>query len=222
MNDGVLSTPCADNAGPLVDKTHIKRFVLCHACSDTSPHLIDNMASASSSVLNGWHPGELLMQQKLGYDRAPGLDQMWRYVYASMTEQQRIFHTSNLHFLPVVTLDKLGRPWGSILASGDGEIGWIKSGPPGKSELEMKPKLWNGDPLWENVDPFVEDESDGKGVLFAGIGVEVSTRRRNKMAGKIRAFERGENGQVTLTTHVYESTGLVTFSISRMLDVDPT
>ncbi|KAH6915723.1 oxidoreductase FAD/NAD(P)-binding protein [Coprinopsis sp. MPI-PUGE-AT-0042] len=165
------------------------------------------MALANSSVLNGWHPGETLMQQKLGYDQVPGLDQSWRYVYAIMTEQQRIFHTSNLHFLPVVTLDKLGRPWGSILASGDGEIGWVKSGAPGKSELEMKPKLWKGDPLWDTIDPFTEDESDRKAVLFAGIGVEVSTRRRNKMAGKIKAFKRDENGQVTLAAHVYESTG---------------
>jgi hypothetical protein len=167
------------------------------------------MAYSNSSVLNGWHPGESLMQQKLGYDQAPGLDQMWRYIYANMTEQQRIFHTSNLHFLPIVTLDELGRPWGSILASGDGKIGWIKSGPLGKSELKMKPRLWKGDPLWDTVGTFKEDESDEKAVLFAGIGVEVSTRRRNKMAGRIKAFERDEKGQVTLIAHINESTGYI-------------
>ncbi|KAJ3523199.1 hypothetical protein NMY22_g11545 [Coprinellus aureogranulatus] len=157
--------------------------------------------------LNGWHPGEIRMQRKLGYDQAPGLDQMWRYIYSEMTDQQRIFHTSNLHFLPVVTLDKKGRPWSSVLTGSDGQIGWIKSVKPTKSSrLEMKPRVTVGDPFWDNVDPFREEGSDG--VLFAGIGVEVSTRRRNKLAGKILNLQRDEESRdVTLTAHVYENTG---------------
>lgn len=167
-----------------------------------------------ATALNGWHPGEVLMQRKLGYEQAPGLDQMWHYIYAEMTDQQRIFHTSNLHFLPVVTLDKKGRPWSSVLAAGDGQIGWIQSiKPKSKSRLEMKPKVWVGDPFWENVEPFGEEGSDG--VLFAGIGVEVSTRRRNKLAGKILSLERKEEDrEVTLTAHAYENTGSVSRSQS--------
>jgi hypothetical protein len=157
--------------------------------------------------LNGWHPGERAMQHKMGYDKAPGVSEMWRFIYGEMTDQHQKFHTSNLHFLPVVTLDKTGRPWSSILTGEDGNIGWITSSQRVASTLLLKPRVWEGDPFWDNADQF-DAQSDEEGMLIAGIGVEVSTRRRNKLAGKIKRLERNsESRRVMFDIRVDEATG---------------
>ncbi len=44
----------------------------------------------------------------------------------------------------------------------------------------MNVRVWEGDPFKENVESF----RDGK-MLMAGIGIEFSTRRRNKFAGHV-------------------------------------
>ncbi|KAF5333624.1 hypothetical protein D9611_002569 [Ephemerocybe angulata] len=156
------------------------------------------------SGVNGWHPGEKAMHHKMGFDKAPGVSDAWRSIYGELTQQHMKFHTSNLHFLPVVTLDKKGRPWSSILASGTGEIGWIK--PKGYTTLQLKPRIWEGDPFWENSGEF--EDVEGTEMLIAGIGVEVSTRRRNKLAGKVKSVERNEDGRtVTFDVEVNEATG---------------
>ncbi|RXW14497.1 hypothetical protein EST38_g11357 [Candolleomyces aberdarensis] len=187
------------------------------------------MASYDSpgTSLNGWHPGERAMQHKMGYDKAPGVGEMWRYIYGEMTDQHRKFHTSNLHFLPVVTLDKAGRPWSSILTGEDGTIGWITPAQRAASTLVLRPRVWEGDPFWENTDQF-DARDDGEGMLIAGIGVEVSTRRRNKLAGKIKRLERNdESRKIMFDVRVDEATGncpkyIVIRSLSPHPKTNPT
>ncbi|KAF6762155.1 oxidoreductase FAD/NAD(P)-binding protein [Ephemerocybe angulata] len=124
----------------------------------------------------------------MGFDKAPGVSDAWRSIYGELTQQHMRFHTSNLHFLPVVTLDKKGRPWSFYTCEWE----------PGRS-------VWEGDPFWENSREF---GVDGTEMLIAGIGVEVSTRRRNKLAGKIKSVERNEEGRtVTFDVEVNEATG---------------
>lgn len=150
-----------------------------------------------SHGLAGWHRGERAIQQKIGVDGP--MRQAYTWIDAEMPEQHREFHTTRLPFLPVTTLDESGRPWTSILAGPTGELGFITS--PSYTELRMNIKVWDGDPFFENTKSFGK-----KKVLIAGIGIELSTRRRNKLAGHITNLERnGDTAQVELV--VYQAIG---------------
>lgn len=127
--------------------------------------------------LNGWHPGERSIQERLNF--AGSMATAYTWIDASMPEQHRVFHTRNLPFVPITTLDKEGRPWSSIAAGPSGRPGFISS--PNETELDVNLKLWPGDPMVGNLEQF-----DGANeMLAAGIGIEFSTRRRNKFAGSI-------------------------------------
>jgi len=66
---------------------------------------------------------------------------------------------------------------GSILAGKDGKPGFIDY--PRYNTVFIEAKLWKGDPFHK-----MNTLTRGNGPsLIAGIGVEVSTRRRNKFAG---------------------------------------
>ncbi len=130
-----------------------------------------------SIALNGWHPGERSIQERLNFAGPMAMAYTW--IDSSMPEQHRTFHTRNLPFVPITTLDSDGRPWSSIAAGRSGLPGFISS--PNETELDVELKLWPGDPMVDSLDAF-----DGsRGVLAAGIGIEFSTRRRNKFAGSI-------------------------------------
>jgi hypothetical protein len=126
-------------------------------------------------ALRGWHPGEQAVQAIIHLPERVAITA----IVDRLPEQHRIFHTTRLHFLPVTTLDQQGRPWASILCSNDGTPGFISS--PTDALLLVKAHLWPGDPIIQNCSVPLHD---GK-PLFSGIGVEVSTRRRNKFAGRI-------------------------------------
>ncbi|KAG1842886.1 hypothetical protein DFJ58DRAFT_805555 [Suillus subalutaceus] len=132
------------------------------------------------SSLNGWHKGERAIQEKLGFQGA--VSQSWTQIEGEMPEQHRIFYSTRLPFIPVTTLDSMGRPWSSILAGPHGEIGWVSSET--YDQLSMRVEVWDGDPLKANAD-YHAGTTDGsqREMLIAGIGVEFSTRRRNKFAG---------------------------------------
>jgi hypothetical protein len=125
-------------------------------------------------AFRGWHPGEQAVQAIIHLPERVSITA----IVDRLPEQHRIFHTSRLHFLPVTTLDQQGRPWASIICSKDGMPGFISS--PNDALLKIKARLWLGDPIIQNCSQL----HDGKS-LFSGIGLEVSTRRRNKFAGHI-------------------------------------
>ncbi|KAI0344408.1 hypothetical protein BDW22DRAFT_1371479 [Trametopsis cervina] len=128
------------------------------------------------SNLQGWHHGERSIQLKLGFDGPMRMAYTW--IEGEMPQEHRTFHTTRLPFVPVTTLDEFGRPWSCILAGPSGEPGFITS--PTWNRLDMVVHTWPGDPLATNV-----RAAGGKGMLTAGIGIEFSTRRRNKFAGSI-------------------------------------
>ncbi|KAJ5988515.1 hypothetical protein N7481_003725 [Penicillium waksmanii] len=134
-------------------------------------------------ALHGWHPGEVAIQRHLGF--ADAVSDSWPIVARSMPDQHRLFHTSNLNFIPVTAIDKHGRPWASIMAGPGGEIGFVTS--PSRQTLSIVASLWDGDPILETVAAWMKDsgiyETDNH--LIAGLGIEFSTRRRNKFAGRI-------------------------------------
>ncbi|KAG1781242.1 hypothetical protein EV702DRAFT_1075027 [Suillus placidus] len=155
------------------------------------------------SSLNGWHKGERAIQQKLGFHGA--VSQSWTQIEGEIPEQHRNFYSTCLPFIPVTTLDSMGRPWSSILAGRDGEIGWTSSKT--YDQLSMRAEVWDGDPLKANAD-YHADTTDGyqRKMLIAGIGVEFSTRRRNKFAGSVKAIEK-QGGLLDICTTVNEAIG---------------
>ena len=134
--------------------------------------------------ISGWHPGETTIQAKLGF--ATAVSPSWRAIENQMREQHRIFHTSNLPFIPVTVIDRDGRPWAGIAAGKDGEIGFVRG--PDLKTLVFGVRVWKGEPLGELLSDWVDGTGSvtGERELMAGLGIEFSTRRRNKFAGFIR------------------------------------
>ncbi|KAF8428411.1 hypothetical protein L210DRAFT_3564313 [Boletus edulis BED1] len=136
--------------------------------------------------VNGWHKGEHAIQHKMGY--AGVMSQAWTQIEPEMPEQHQAFYKTHLPFIPVTTIDDRRRPWSSILAGRDGQPGFVTS--QRLDELTLHAHVWEGDPFPQNV-ALGSRESPA---LIAGIGVEFSTRRRNKFAGYVEALE--EDGPV--------------------------
>ncbi|KAJ5454249.1 uncharacterized protein N7458_005205 [Penicillium daleae] len=159
------------------------------------------------AALQGWHPGELAIQRKLGF--ADAVKNSWTSMKNFMPEQHRIFHTSHLPFIPVTTLDRDGRPWASVVAGPNGSIGFVQS--PDDTTLSMYARIWDGDPLLDTVKSWgsLKDEKDAiaKRSLTAGLGIEFSTRRRNKFAGRIQHVEPVTKSDYHIGMTVTETTG---------------
>lgn len=102
------------------------------------------------TALLGWHPGERAIQSKIGV--AGPMSQAYTWIEAGMPHEHQVFHSTRLPFVPVTTVDKLGRPWCSIFAGSDGKPGFIKS--PMHDKLTMLIKSWDGDPFLENAKLF--------------------------------------------------------------------
>ncbi|KAI0059565.1 hypothetical protein BV25DRAFT_1860144 [Artomyces pyxidatus] len=158
-----------------------------------------------STDLRGWHPGEVAIQRKLAFDQASATS--WMHITNYMDEQHRVFHTTRLPFIPVTTLDADGRPWTSILAGADGKPGFVRS--PNETQLVIKARAWDGDPWVENLEPLLSGQRRGEDekILAAGIGIEFSTRRRNKFAGWITEARKAGERDYQLELHVNQAIG---------------
>ncbi|EGN97110.1 hypothetical protein SERLA73DRAFT_57616 [Serpula lacrymans var. lacrymans S7.3] len=133
---------------------------------------------APQCALKGWHSGERAIQEIIHLPERVSI----KAIVNRLPEQHRIFHTSRLHFLPTTTLDDQGRPWASMLCSKDGEPAYISS--PCDTSLIINARVWDGDPAIDNLHRFKE-RSSKTNVLVSALGIEVSTRRRNKFAGSV-------------------------------------
>jgi predicted pyridoxine 5'-phosphate oxidase superfamily flavin-nucleotide-binding protein len=158
-------------------------------------------------ALKGWHAGEISLQRQLGYEEA--VSDRWTYVESIMREQHRIFHTSNLPFIPLTTLDDHGRPWGSIMAGAAGEIGFVTS--PDDQTLVMNVRLWDGEPFLSSTKAWLDPNKRHKAVmerfLIAGIGIEFPTRRRNKFAGRVVRVDARTEWEYEVTFRVTQALG---------------
>lgn len=159
-------------------------------------------------TIKGWHQGERAVHTKLGF--ADEVRMSYKATKTYMSEQHQVFHTSNVPFFPATILDEGGRPWGSVFAGKGGEIGFVKS--PNETSLSMDLVTWEGDPLLRIIRGWGDDE-----ILVSGIGVELSTRRRNKFAGQIESFslDRCDEASVHLEMKVDSALGFV--QITRVL-----
>ncbi|KAJ1301929.1 hypothetical protein OPQ81_000768 [Rhizoctonia solani] len=135
------------------------------------------------------------MQSKLNYAQA--VQTGYKLVRNYLTPQHRTFHTSNIPFLPLTSLDADARPWVSLVAAHNGKPGFVES--PSELELVVNADVWDGDPVRLNFD-------NGKGKLIAGVGIEWATRRRNKFAGVVRDVT-WDGGRMRLDMKVTQTLG---------------
>ncbi|KAJ5898770.1 hypothetical protein N7495_003514 [Penicillium taxi] len=160
----------------------------------------------TTTALHGWHPGEITIQRKLGFDKA--VTNSWSHIRDFMPDQHRLFYTSNLPFIPITTLDEEGRPWASIVAGTAGELGFVKS--PDSRTLSIHTRLWEGDPFLNTAKAWIDQGHQkvlSERFLTAGIGIELSTRRRNKFAGPIRSVQRLTDSDYQINVEVIEAMG---------------
>jgi predicted pyridoxine 5'-phosphate oxidase superfamily flavin-nucleotide-binding protein len=119
-----------------------------------------------------FHWGERAIQERLG-----ALEQMddfgRRIIREFLPEQHRQFYAQLSYFL-VGTVDRAGNPWASILV---GEPGFISA--PSDRTLHIAAQPLYGDPLAETLQV-------GSDIGF--LGIELHTRRRNRVNGVVSAI----------------------------------
>ena len=84
-----------------------------------------------------------------------------------------MYFFSGLNYFIVGTLDHKGRPWASILT---GERGFIR--PVSQNHLAMVTEVSEGDPVLETLTSGWTVAEGGR--LLAGLGIDLTNRRRNK------------------------------------------
>ncbi|WP_437597863.1 pyridoxamine 5'-phosphate oxidase family protein [Sorangium sp. So ce590] len=125
-----------------------------------------------------YHPGEMALQARAGArERAEKAGR--RIIRDFMPDQHRELFTK-LPFLLVGSLDAQGRPWASILV---GRPGFIASPDPRTLAVNARPPP--GDPLAAHL---------VAGAPVGLLGIQLETRRRNRMNGTIA--EAGDGGFV--------------------------
>ncbi len=138
-----------------------------------------------SETSSPFHHGEQKVHERLGVRDI----EAWarKVVRDYLPEQHRAFHTS-LPFLVVAARDRKGRPWVTLL---DGLEDFVTS--PDARHLVIESKPTKGDAL---------EGSFGIGVDVGILGIELATRRRNRLNGRIVG-----NGSGTITIRVDQSFG---------------
>ncbi len=118
-----------------------------------------------------FHIGERTIQTKLG-----GRERMEtfgrRVIRDFLPEQHQQFY-AQLSYVLVGTVDTLGNPWASVLV---GAPGFMTS--PNEDTLHLAAQPLGGDPLAENL---------SVGADIGLLGIELHTRRRNRMNGVVCA-----------------------------------
>lgn len=133
------------------------------------------MNTALSRSDHPFHAGELAVQQRLGVaERMQDIGK--RVVRPFMPEQHRQFY-AQLPFIMVGSVDGQGRPWASVLL---GQAGFIQS--PDDRRLSFNASPVGGDPLAEGLRP---------GAPLGLLGIELHTRRRNRVNGTVSSMRRG-------------------------------
>lgn len=122
-----------------------------------------------------FHAGEKAVQARLGVQERI-LDVGRRVIRPFMPDQHRAFY-AQLPFVLVGSVDALGRPWASVLV---GEPGFMRSPEPARLEILARPVP--GDPLAQGLVP---------GAPLGFLGIELHTRRRNRMNGHVESFLDG-------------------------------
>ena len=129
-------------------------------------------------AITGWtrtespfHKGELAIQARMGSQER--MDKQGRRIIREyLPEQHRQFY-AQLPYVIAGTVDESGSLWSSILV---GEPGFLSSGDEHSLQINAKPLF--GDPLNTTL---------ASGIDIGLLGIELHTRRRNRMNGVVSA-----------------------------------
>lgn len=137
--------------------------------------------------MHEWHKGELAVHRKLKLTTINGTH--FQSVLPSMPAQHQLFF-SELPYFIASTIDGHGRPWASILC---GQVGFVS--PVSPNHLALCTTIAAVDPIYKNL--------EGGGPV-AGLGIQFSNRRRNKVFGRVLPsmvrLSSGRELQLILTT----------------------
>ncbi|WP_217474752.1 pyridoxamine 5'-phosphate oxidase family protein [Stutzerimonas stutzeri] len=136
--------------------------------------------SESSLTTAVWHEGEKLIQEKLGVaERMEAVGA--RVIRDFMPEQHRAFY-GQLPFIVLGSVDAEGDAWATVL---DGRPGFMAS--PTRTTLDIAARPDSNDPAGRGL-------VDGAPVGL--LGIEMHTRRRNRMNGVVSLTDRGFSVEV--------------------------
>ncbi|MDB5994326.1 MAG: putative iron-sulfur binding protein, partial [Pseudomonas sp.] len=122
-----------------------------------------------------WHAGELQLQESVGV--ADVMEANGRRVVRDyMPDQHRLFY-SQLPYLVLGAVDDQGIPWATLI---EGPPGFAHSPDPKILQLDRLPA--DGDP----VKPALQ-----QGAAVGLLGIDLKTRRRNRMNGNISTASSG-------------------------------
>lgn len=139
-----------------------------------------NASNEANAQVSDWardgspyHRGEQALQERAGVREK--VEQIGRRVIRDFMPDQHRELFSRLPFLMVGSLDARRRPWASILV---GRPGFVTS--PDERTLKIDAVAGYGDPLGANI---------AVGEPVGLLGIELSTRRRNRMNGTVIASD---------------------------------
>jgi ferredoxin-NADP reductase/predicted pyridoxine 5'-phosphate oxidase superfamily flavin-nucleotide-binding protein len=131
------------------------------------------MHPATSRNNNPFHVGEQAVHERLGI-RERMVDVGQRVIRFAMPEQHQRFY-EQLPFMLAGSVDAAGRPWASMLV---GRPGFVQA--PDAKHLNFKARPIPGDPLAEGLT---------MGAQLGFLGIELHTRRRNRVNGHVVASD---------------------------------
>ncbi|MEH6737947.1 MAG: oxidoreductase [Sulfitobacter sp.] len=140
------------------------------------------------------HKGELLLQT-LRNTPSDLIDAIPEYINSDMPQQHADFF-AGLSYLPLATPDSQGRPWVSLLVTASDDDPTLGITVRGGNRTDIIAQTSPDDPFARALKQ--EPASAGEERLFAGVGVDFSNRRRNKIAGSINEASVDDTGKIRL------------------------
>lgn len=129
------------------------------------------MDEAAKPQSSPWHEGELTLQRSVGaVDMMTSVGQR-QLARNWMPDQHREFY-AQLPFVVLGAVDRQGDVWATLRT---GKPGFMSSPDPQTLQIDLKPQP--SDPAQEGM---------GAGAAIGMLGIELHTRRRNRMNGNIR------------------------------------
>lgn len=134
------------------------------------------MHTQSNEPSSPWHAGERALQEKAGVaERMAVFGQ--KVIRDYMPDQHRQFY-QQLPFMIAASVDPQGRPWATLIEGADG---FVSS--PDPRQLRLAAKLAKDDPAAAGL---------AAGQAIGMLGIELHTRRRNRINGVIQMALAGQ------------------------------
>lgn len=151
-----------------------------------------------------FHKGELAIQARLGAQERMD-KQGRRFIREVLTDQHRQFF-SQLPYAIAGTVDASGNPWASILV---GKPGFIST--PDERSFHVAACPLFGDPLEKTL---------AEGIDIGFLGIELHTRRRNRMNGVVTAA-RADGFEVRVVQTFGNCPKYIQSRLFEWTDIDP-